>query len=338
MILRPGAQLAENRLLAQSRIQTRWPFEMTLLGALHWARPTVLLGLLLLVGIPTARAARPQQAAGGGECRTVQSHVLNRGVAYCVLLPPSYASEPTRRYPVLYFLHGLGDNEQMFLRSGGLDLLEDLRGNHEIGEFLVVTPAGDSSFFINSHDNRVRYEDFFLQEFMPSIERRYRVRPGRTSRGIAGISMGGYGALRLAFVHPGLFGSVSAHSPALMEKLPAISVQGAPGMARLRLLGDVFGSPPDPAFWERNNPIALARTADLRGLKIYFDCGAQDDYGFDAGAKALDRALTARGVQHEFHLDQGGHDWSYFAAHLPASFRFQSRAFGLGAPSASSSN
>ena len=197
-----------------------------LAGVPRWALLNPLLAsLLLLVGLPLARAATPQQAggqqpAGGGECRTVQSHVLNRAVAYCVLLPPSYASEPTRRYPVLYFLHGLGDNEQMFLRSGGLDLLEDLRANHEIGEFLVVTPAGDSSFFINSHDNRVRYEDFFLQEFMPSIERRYRVRPGRTSRGIAGISMGGYGALRLAFVHPTLFGSVSAHSAALMEKLP----------------------------------------------------------------------------------------------------------------------
>ena len=296
-----------------------------------------LLLLSLLTGRASAQATAPQQAAGSGECRTVQSRVLNRAVAYCVLLPPSYASEPARRYPVLYFLHGLGDNEQMFLRSGGLDLLEDLRGNHEIGEFLVVTPAGDSSFFINSQDGRVRYEDFFLQEFMPAIERRYRVRAGRTSHGLAGISMGGFGALRLAFVHPGLFGSVSAHSAALMERLPAISVRDAPGMARLRLLGDVFGSPPDAAFWERNNPIALARTADLRGLKIYFDCGAQDDYGFDSGAKALDRELTARKIPHEFHIDQGGHDWSYFAAHLPATLRFQSKAFGSGSPEPSPS-
>ena len=287
------------------------------------------LSLLLLIGLPASWAAISQQTASGGECRTVESRILKRSVAYCVLVPPSYANEPTRRYPVLYFLHGLGDNEQMFLRSGGLDLLEDLRSNHEIGEFLVVTPAGDSSFYINSHDSRVRYEDFFLQEFMPSIEHRYRVRAGRASHGIAGISMGGYGALRLAFAHPGLFGSVSAHSAALMERLPTITVRDSPGMLPLRLLGDVFGSPPDAAFWERNSPIALARTADLRDLKIYFDCGAQDDYGFYAGAKVLDRALTARGIHHEFHLDPGDHDWTYFAAHLPASFRFQSRAFGL---------
>jgi len=287
------------------------------------------------IGFLPLRAATPQQAGGGGECRALQSRILGRSVAYCVLLPRSYASETSRRYPVLYFLHGLGDNEQMFLRSGGLDLLEDLRTNREIGEFLVVTPA---SFYVNSHDKRVRYEDFFLQEFMPAIERRYRVRAGRTSRGIAGISMGGYGALRMAFVHPELFGSVSAHSAALMERLPEITVQDSPGMAPLRLLGDVFGSPPDRSFWERNNPIALARAADLRGLKVYFDCGAQDDYGFDAGAKALDRVLSSRGIQHEFHLYPGGHNWPYFASHLPASFRFQSRAFGASVAGPPSSN
>jgi S-formylglutathione hydrolase FrmB len=302
-----------------------------LLGGLHF----VLLGFVL-AGLPASCARLAAPAVGAGECRSLQSRVLKRSVAYCVLLPPSYATEPARRYPVLYFLHGLGDNEQMFLRSGGLDLLEDLRSNHEIGEFLVVTPAGDSSFYINSYDHRVRYEDFLLQEFIPSIEQHYRIRLGRSSRGIAGISMGGYGALRLAFAHPDLFGAVSAHSAALMERLPAITVRDSPGMAPLRLLGDVFGSPPDPAFWERNNPIALARTADLRGLKIYFDCGAQDDYGFDAGAKALDKVLTSRGIPHEFHLDPGGHDWSYFAAHLPASFRFQSRFFGLAAAGNSS--
>ena len=285
--------------------------------------------------LASLRAAPPPQASGG-ECRALQSRILGRSVKYCVLLPPSYTSEPSRRYPILYFLHGLGDNEQMFLRSGGLDLIEDLRTSRQIGEFLVVTPAADSSFYINSHDNRVRYEDFFLQEFMPSIERRYRVRAGRASRGIAGISMGGYGALRMAFAHPDLFGSVSAHSAALMEKLPAINVQDSPGMAPLRLLGDVFGAPPDSSFWERNNPIALARTADLHALKIYFDCGAQDDYGFDAGAKALDRILSSRALRHEFHLYAGGHNWAYFAAHLPASFQFESQAFGFGAASAPS--
>ena len=173
-----------------------------------------------------ALAGRPAQAAAAGraECQSVKSKILARSVAYCALLPPSYDVEKTRRYPVLYFLHGLGDNEQMFLHSGGWNLVEDMWEQHQLGEFVIVTPAAGASFYINSHDGKERYEDFFLREFMPAIETRYRIEAARATRGIAGFSMGGYGALRLAFLHPDLFGSVSVHSAALMEKLPNISV------------------------------------------------------------------------------------------------------------------
>src|SRR6202030_1582032 len=115
-------------------------------------------------------------------------------------------------------------------------------------------------------------QDFFLLEFMPAIEGRYRIAAARATRGVAGFSMGGYGALRIAFLHPELFGSVSVHSAALMEKLPNIRVANAAQNPRMRVLGDVFGSPPDRAFWDRNNPLTLARTAKILNLKIYFDC------------------------------------------------------------------
>ena len=106
--------------------------------------------------------------------------------------------------------------------------------------------------------------------------------------------------------------------------MPAAAPAGA-----LRLFANVFGSPVDRAFWDRNNPMQLARTAGLNGLKIYFDCGSQDDYGFDSGAQALHNLLVSRGVKHEFHLYPGGHNWLYFAEHLPASLESASRAFGL---------
>jgi S-formylglutathione hydrolase FrmB len=250
-----------------------------------------------------------------------------------VILPPGYAQETGRqsgrRYPVLYYFHGLGDNEQMFVRSGGFDLIEDLRDRHQLGDFIIVTPAGYSSFFMNSYDGRFRYEDFFLQEFMPWIESHYRIAARRESRAIGGISMGGYGALRMAFLHPQMFGSVSAHSAALMERLPSISVSTREETGRLQILGNVFGSPPDRQFWERNNPLNIARTEELAGMKIYFDCGLQDDYGFEAGAQALHDTLGSRHIAHEFHLDPGGHNGSYFAAHLPDSLRFHSAAFRL---------
>jgi len=264
-----------------------------------------------------------------GECLSVPSRILGRSVPYCVILPPGYGEDANRRYPVLYYLHGLGDNQQMFVRSGGFNLIEELWDRHEIGDFILVSPAGYASFFMNSYDGRFRYEDFFIQEFMPFIENRYRVAARRESRGIGGISMGGYGALRMAFLHPQLFGSVSAHSAALMERLPAISVGNSPESGRLQILGNVFGSPPDRSFWDRNNPLNIARTAEFAGMKIYFDCGSEDDYGFEAGAQALHNVLVSRHISHEFHLYPGGHNWGYFSKHLPDSLRFNSEAFRL---------
>jgi S-formylglutathione hydrolase FrmB len=269
--------------------------------------------------------ARPARATGRAECASMHSAILARPVAYCAVLPPSYDVQTTRRYPVLYFLHGLGENEQILIAAGGLSLIEELWEQKQIGEFLIVTPAAGSTFYINSRDGRTRYEDFMVQEFLPFIEKHYRVRQGRASRGISGVSMGGYGALHLAFGHPDLFGSVATHSAALIEKLPS-DIGDNPGIGRL--LERPFGSPPDPTFWDRESPITLARTANLSGLAIYFDCGAQDDLGLDAGNRALDRVLSTRHIPHEFHLYPGGHNWEYFAAHLPGSLEFESRALG----------
>jgi len=268
------------------------------------------------------------RATGRAECVSLPSKILARAVPYCVLLPPSYDTEKTRRYPILYLLHGLGDNDQFLIHSGGMNLVEDLWEQHALGELLIVTPAAGASFYINSDDGKRRYEDFLLQEFMPGVEKRYRARAGRGSRGIAGISMGGYGALHMAFRHPQLFAAVGAHSAALIEKLPNISAQNSRQISQLRVLGDAFGSPFDPTFWNQNDPLTIARTANLAGLKIYFDCGSEDDYGFDSGAVSLDKLLTSRHIPHEFHLYPGGHDWTYFAQHLPALLEFQFHAFG----------
>ena len=265
-------------------------------------------------------------ATGRVECNSLRSKILPHPVPYCVVLPPSFDADKTRHFSILYFLHGLGDNEQFFVHSGAWNLAEDMREKGELKDFLIATPEAGASFYINSKDGKERYEDFLLQEFFPFIEKRYRVTPGRRHRAIAGISMGGYGALHLAFRHPQLFVSVSAHSAALVDKLPAF-LGPVPNSPRSRILGGVFGIPPDSAFWDRNSPIALARSADLVGLKIYFDCGNQDDYGFDAGAAALDRMLSSRHIAHEFHIYPGRHDPGYFAEHLPASLLMASRAF-----------
>jgi S-formylglutathione hydrolase FrmB len=274
-----------------------------------------------------ARAATP----GRAECRSAPSKILGHAVPYCVILPPSYDSKK-RRYPVLYFLHGIGSNSQLLIDQGGMDLVNDLWAQNKMGEFLIVTPNGGRSFYINSKDGKVRYEDFFIREFIPYIESHYRVRAERQYRGVSGVSMGGYGSLRFAFRYPQLFGSVSAHSAALVANLPAGGITGAQGGMLSQVIGTAFGSPPDAAYWDQNSPFTLVKKGPRpNGLKIYFDCGTEDEYGFNVGAQTFHDLLDARHIPNEFHLYPGGHDWSYVAEHFPASLEFHSRAFGLAA-------
>ncbi len=195
---------------------------MKILVDARW--PVAALCLLLLPNISFA-------ASGRVECNSLPSKILARPVPYCVLLPPSYDADKARSFPILYFFHGLGDDEQMFVHTGGWNLVEDLWERKQLGEFLIATPAAGATFYINSHDGKAR------------------------------------------------------------------------------------------------SPIVMARAAPLASLKIYFDCGDEDDFGFESGATALDRVLKSRKIPHEFHLYPGRHDWQYFAAHLPASLQFHSRLF-----------
>ncbi len=219
--------------------------------------------------LASATIASPASAAGPGraECRTVPSKILGHPVAYCVILPSNYDTDKTADYPVLYFLHGLGGNEQLLLNSGGMDLIQDLRDQKKIGEFLVVAPNGGRSFYINSRDGKVRYEDFFIQEFVPYIESHYRIRATRKTRCITGVSMGGYGALHLALRHPSLFSAVSAHSPALIEKLPKMQGSDQQATAVAMILGGAFGSPIDPRSGN-----AKARSRLCEPVRVPQDC------------------------------------------------------------------
>lgn len=273
-------------------------------------------------------ASSAARAASRVDCSQIQSKVLGRAVPYCTMLPPSYEDDRTRRFPVLYYLHGLGDNEQSLINAGGWNIYDDLLSQKKVGEFLIVTPYGFQSFYVNSRDGKLKYEDFFLREFIPAIEKKYRIKASRTSRGIMGISMGGFGALHYAFKYPQMFASVSTHMAALVDNLPANVGNSPEG----KMMGNIFGSPIDSAYYQANNPLTLARRAPptlLKSMKIYFDCGDRDRYGFYVGSEELSKLLAARGVTNEFHIYPGGHDMAYVLEHFGTSLQWHSRAFGL---------
>jgi S-formylglutathione hydrolase FrmB len=292
---------------------------------LHYRLP-LLFVLLILLSLPAKAQSRT-------DCNVINSRILKQSIHYCVQLPSDYDTKDAKQqhYPVLYFLHGLGQNEQTLFNTGGWNLIEDLRRQHKISGFLIVAPEGKRSFYINSADNSLRYSDFFLQEFMPFIESHYRIRPGRQGRAITGVSMGGYGALRFAFAHPELFSAVSAQSAALITQTPQeLHAAARAGTPLGRLLGPAFGQPINLAHWKQDSIFLLARKnqAGLRKLAIYFNCGQQDDFGFEDGAAALHRQLQAEGVKHEYHSYPGDHSLTYFLSHMGEVMEFHSRAFG----------
>ena len=211
------------------------------------SRAIAVLGFLLTfvpLSVAQSSVAYSTAAQSKVECSTLESKILAREVPYCVMLPPSYAEDKSRRYPVAYYLHGLGDNEQSLVNLGGWSIYDRLMREKKIGEFVVLAPAGFASFYINSRDGKFRYEDFFLHEFLPAMEKKYRIGKTRSQRGILGVSMGGYGALHYGFKYPGMFSAISANMPALIEHLPPeLSSEW-----QQKLMGRIFGDPPDKTF------------------------------------------------------------------------------------------
>ena len=269
-------------------------------------------------------------AQGRAECATIKSAILARPVRYCAYLPASFDTDKTKQFPVLYYLHGLGDNEQSLLNAGGWDLIEDMRRTGKVGDFVVLAPNGGHTFFMNSADGKIRYEDFLTKEFMPQMEKKYRISGTRAKRGITGVSMGGFGALRLAFKYPQQFAAVSAQMPALLSDVPQDVVAGGPG-SPAGMLGDVFGNPIDVTFLKRNSVFYFVKNAsagELKGMKIYYNVGNNDDYGFEQGAQKLHQLLDSRGVPNEFHIYPGRHDPQFAVRYFGEIVQFQWNAIG----------
>ena len=249
---------------------------------------------------------------------TFASAALGREVSYLVDLPASYAAG-SRKYPVVYALHGLFEGSGFWERRGLAGALATLRATNELPELIVVAVDGGNSFFVNAPGGR--YEDMVAQDLVAHVETTYRAVPGRAGRAFLGVSMGGYGALHIAFAHPALVKAVATHSAMLLEAIPT-AAQGA-RRGQMAAFNQVFGDPINAELWNRNDPLALARTLDPKQAPaLYLDCGAEDRYGLATGHRDLHKILEERGVSHTLELPPGDHGYEFVRTRIERSLRF----------------
>ncbi len=261
---------------------------------------------------------------------TLESKALGKPVRYTVYLPFDYETSD-RYYPVLYLLHGYGDNDMGWVQFGEANLIADEAiAGREAPPMIIVMPDGGVSFYINSADGKTPYEDFFIQEFIPQIEKTYRIRSEKRYRAIAGLSMGGYGALMGGMRHPELFSSVVALSAAVLseEEVVGMSAEswnrvwgpltgpGLTGQARLS------------SHFRAHSAIDIVKAdaeKKLNAVRFYIDCG--DDDFLTVGNAMLHAAMTQREIKHEYRVRDGAHTWSYWRTGLPDALRFVGTVF-----------
>ncbi len=280
------------------------------------------------LSIVAADAGAGQAVAEGLKFR---SKILGQDVAYAVYVPPDYATS-TRRYPVVYLLHGYTDNESGWIQFGEVGWAADRAiAAGEIPPMIIVMPDGGVSFYINDSAGQVRWEDMFVQELIPHIDATYRTRPSREFRGLAGLSMGGWGTLVQAFRHPELFAAGAAFSAAVWQDE---EIAGMKEENWDKLLGPLFGATGRTgkdrltAHFRQVSPLDLAKTLpedSLKKVRYYIDCG--DDDFLTKGNCALHAVLSDRKIPHEFRVRDGGHTWSYWRTGIVDGLKFIGQSF-----------
>lgn len=281
----------------------------------------------------------PARAEDGGgkvlESRDFKSAILGRNVRYSVYLPPGYESSPTRHYPVVYLLHGYPsqpvDSETDWIQQGAADRLTDAAiRSGRLPPMILVMPDAKTNWYMNSADGKVRYEDMLIGEFIPFIDRTFRTRTQRLFRSVAGLSMGGYGAMMLAMRHPDLFSGAAALSPGIRTEQELINT---PDAQYEQYFGPLYGSNLQGearlnGAWRSHSPLSLARTLPVEQLKNarwWIDIG--DDDFLSQGSDAMHTALAQRGIPHEYRVRDGGHDWLYWRTGLVDALEFLAKAY-----------
>ena len=271
-----------------------------------------------------------QQAGKVIEERTVKSSILNRAVKYTIYLPADY-DRSERSYPVVYLLHGYTDDHTGWLQFGEVNRYTDKAIEEgTIPPMIIVMPNGDSSFYINSYDGKEKYEDFFIKEFMPAIEKTYRIKSQKKFRGIAGLSMGGFGTLNYALKYPDLFAAAAPLSAAVFDDSALVKMRDDRYEATFgQLYGrDLKGNDRLSKAWYNNSTLKLVETKpadELKKIRYWIDCG--DDDFLTKGNCLLHILFTDKQVPHEYRVRDGEHNWTYWRTGIVDALAFIGKSF-----------
>lgn len=264
------------------------------------------------------------------EGKTIKSSTLGKDVSYTIYLPADYELSE-RTYPVVYLLHGYTDDDTGWLQYGEVNRYADQAiANGTIAPMIIVMPDGGVSWYINSYDGATKYEDFFIKEFMPAIEKEYRIKAEKRFRGIAGLSMGGYGTLIYALKYPELFAAAAPLSAAVFDDAAAIAMPKENwDRTFAQLYGrDLTGEARMNKAWYDNSILKIVETKskeELSKVRYWIDCG--DDDFLTKGNCLLHIALYEKQVPHEFRMRDGGHTWTYWRTGITDALSFISDSF-----------
>lgn len=279
-----------------------------------WVGALVLLTLLL----PEGSRAQTGKVLEG---EVFQSSSLNRDWSYSLYLPPGYG-EDHRSYPVVYLLHGYGGDHTNWIRLGDAAFTADsLIQARLIPPTILVMPDGGNSFYVDS-DPETGFgamETAIVRDLIPQVDERYRTITRRRGRMIAGLSMGGYGAVHLAFKHPELFGAAAS--------LSGVLTRGDP--ERQDLFTPAFGETFDSRRWAQENPFGFISSVEESGLRlpVFLTVGDDDAPWLYGGPVAFYTALLEKEMPAELRITDGGHTWEVWDGALAETLTFFSEVF-----------
>ncbi|HEV7350476.1 alpha/beta hydrolase [Telluribacter sp.] len=260
----------------------------------------------------------------------LKSTILNKEKKFALYLPAGYETS-SRRYPVVYLLHGGGDDQTGWLQFGEMQRIVD-KGIREgtIAPMIVVMPDAEMTYYLNNREGKYQFEDFFIKELIPHIEKNYRCHTKKEYRAVAGLSMGGFGSLLYSLHHPDMFAACAAMSAAVRsdEEINALSHQEF--LRRYRTaLGEVKeGENRISEYWNKNSILYLMQQLPderKKDVRFYLDCG-DDDFLYK-GNSTLHILMRDRNVPHEYRVRNGGHTWEYWRTGLPDALEFISQSF-----------